>query len=344
MFEAHDRLGYRLTPGFEGYFEGIYGGGEFKTHVKINSRGFRDKEYGKKAYNVFRILVIGDSHTFGWGVEEQDCWVRLLENMLNKNNITESIRYEVINAGVPGYSNDQELEIFRMNLDLEPDMVLLGYCIGSDVGENWVGGKDRFTVVNGYWVYNTVANKSRGILWNVKAFLYAHSHVYNFIRVRYWRLKKMFENRLQSRDELQNSSDKIVIRGAYWYEKLFLKEYIPQQKQAWKLTKQILKEMFVTAKKNNIKMGIVLIPLKMQVEDADILEQKGYVLDKPNKIVIQYAKKYDVFVVDLYPEFRKIAKHKKLYLKFDPHWQKHTHVIAARIIYDKLIQEIHKEL
>ena len=100
VFYKYDRfLGWKNKPLSEGYFTMP----DSTTFVKINSKGLRDKEYQyDKQRGVFRILVLGDSFTWGYGVELKEIFTERLENMLGKN-------VEVLNAGVTGYGTDQEM-------------------------------------------------------------------------------------------------------------------------------------------------------------------------------------------------------------------------------------------
>lgn len=93
--------------------------------INTNSQGFRDKEYQvNKDKNVFRILCLGDSSTFGYGVPIQDAYHTLLENKLNLASAHNGIRYEVINAGVTGYTSYQGLRLYELiGVKYSPDIV-----------------------------------------------------------------------------------------------------------------------------------------------------------------------------------------------------------------------------
>ena len=53
------------------------------VEYRVNSLGFRDREFPKeKPAGELRVLAIGDSFTFGAGVQLDDCWVQLLERRL----------------------------------------------------------------------------------------------------------------------------------------------------------------------------------------------------------------------------------------------------------------------
>ncbi len=89
----------------------------------INSSGIRGPEITEPKRG-YRIVALGNSCTFGWGVAFEDTWTHQLEGMLNKQ--LPEVAIEVINAGVPGYSSHQGKQYLEGELfSLEPDMVLV---------------------------------------------------------------------------------------------------------------------------------------------------------------------------------------------------------------------------
>jgi hypothetical protein len=116
---------YRLKPNHDAF-----------THsmpVRINSFGLRDREFSVKPDpNVRRILCLGDSLTFGNGVTEEDTYPRQLERLLTKTG-PPGRRYEVINAGVPGYDTWQEARYLAQDgARFKPDLVIIGFY-GNDI-------------------------------------------------------------------------------------------------------------------------------------------------------------------------------------------------------------------
>jgi hypothetical protein len=72
--------------------------------VDINAHGLRGPEtMREKPPEMVRILNLGDSVAMGWGVAEEDTYGRRLEALLNAQAAIGQ-RYEVINAGVPGWN------------------------------------------------------------------------------------------------------------------------------------------------------------------------------------------------------------------------------------------------
>jgi len=100
----------------------------FGVRYETNEMGFREKEFQlKKADGKFRILIFGDSFTFGIGVHESQRYTNVLETMLNR--LTQDKRFEVLNFGMPGYSTDQEHDMMKAILKIvDCDLVILGFC------------------------------------------------------------------------------------------------------------------------------------------------------------------------------------------------------------------------
>ena len=75
---------------------------------------------------VFRVVGIGDSGWFGWGLAQEEDVLAVLESRLNQQN--EGVRYEVLNLCVPGYNSRQELEMLKeRGLKYAPDVVLVSW-------------------------------------------------------------------------------------------------------------------------------------------------------------------------------------------------------------------------
>jgi lysophospholipase L1-like esterase len=113
----------------------------FGTHVEINGVGLRDHEYGPKRGGEFRILSLGDSYAFGFGLELEQSYGKVLERELNQHY--PGTAFSVINAGVVGYgTQQQQLDFDRLNPQFQPDFVLATFSAANDVYDDAVF-KDR---------------------------------------------------------------------------------------------------------------------------------------------------------------------------------------------------------
>lgn len=116
-------LGHEHTPNTEGFYMGV--------PVTINSLGLRDDEVSlAKPDGVVRILMLGDSVTFGWGVLQDDTVSAKLEKLLNET--PGATRIEVVNSGVGNYNTVQEITYFlSRGIELDPDIVVLNFFIND---------------------------------------------------------------------------------------------------------------------------------------------------------------------------------------------------------------------
>jgi lysophospholipase L1-like esterase len=97
--------------------------------VRTNSDGLRDRDFGATPQpGVTRIMMLGDSLTFGWGVPEEKTYSKRLEGMLARAGH----RVEVINTGVGNYNTSMEVEYFLdRGVKYRPDIVVLNYFIND---------------------------------------------------------------------------------------------------------------------------------------------------------------------------------------------------------------------
>jgi hypothetical protein len=117
-------LVYKHAPGLRTY-QGV--------SVFINELGLRDRNLEKKLDGELRILLLGDSMTFGWGVPIEATFGRKLETIL-ASKLERPVR--TVNTGVGSYNTVQEYALLRTYADvIEPDAVILVY-ITNDIETN----------------------------------------------------------------------------------------------------------------------------------------------------------------------------------------------------------------
>jgi lysophospholipase L1-like esterase len=106
----------------------------FGHDVVVGSHGMRNRETPlAKPAGVFRILVLGDSVAFGWGVAEKESFPRVLEERLARLGLPPGKQVEVINSAVPGWGLHDEVHFLReKGMRYEPDLVL-AVLVNNDV-------------------------------------------------------------------------------------------------------------------------------------------------------------------------------------------------------------------
>jgi len=120
----------RLHPG------GMYGhiNGQNYTWGKpvfYNKYKFREKDFETpKPVETWRIMVLGDSLTFGAGLSYDERYSYLLQQCLNKKGGQKKV--EILNFGVPGASTSRERNILKEYLNVvQPDLILVGFCFND---------------------------------------------------------------------------------------------------------------------------------------------------------------------------------------------------------------------
>jgi lysophospholipase L1-like esterase len=133
FFNAHRRtpvMGWERRPGWHGVFGGAERAFDATGHVAIDSEQLV-AGLGK------RIVFLGDSNTFGFGVLAEESFVQVTERLLPG--------VHAINLGVSGYSSYQgRLVIERDLATLRPDAVVLSFNFNDRAALGQPDGPEHF--------------------------------------------------------------------------------------------------------------------------------------------------------------------------------------------------------
>ena len=115
MHSPDARFAYISKAGAEGTFQGVT--------VRINSHGFRGPETTpSKAQGTRRLMLLGDSVVFGWGVDQDRIFPALLQRRIDPTRE----RLEVVAAGVNSWTTRTEYEFFEdIGINFDPDILVL---------------------------------------------------------------------------------------------------------------------------------------------------------------------------------------------------------------------------
>jgi hypothetical protein len=109
-------------------FEQHWGSTPHAVEVEYNSHGYREREFTPRVDGVERIVVVGDSFTYGHGLPEPLSYPRLLETLLRATGE----RVEVLNLGVGGAELDRISRDAAFALrELDPDVLIYGYFLND---------------------------------------------------------------------------------------------------------------------------------------------------------------------------------------------------------------------
>jgi lysophospholipase L1-like esterase len=127
-FERQVAIRHGLSSEYLDTWEGIL--------YHINALGLRGDETSlDKPAGTLRIVVLGDSVAFGWGIEQADTLSKQLQVHFNQDS--PSTHIQVWNAGVPGYATWQELSyLVEKGSAWRPDLILVPFVFNDVDGNN----------------------------------------------------------------------------------------------------------------------------------------------------------------------------------------------------------------
>jgi lysophospholipase L1-like esterase len=176
MYVEDAEVGYVLTPGFDGVLERA----EFRHSVTIGPGGLRGADPRPRRDNTFRIVALGDSFTWGFGVTEEEAFPALLERSLAHRH--PDLDLQVLNAGVPGYGTIEALRFFASRLELlDPDLVVLTFLNENDFIENRDPALGRVRIEDG-WLRSPIPPRDQP--WQTLDVIKSRSHAARLISER----------------------------------------------------------------------------------------------------------------------------------------------------------------
>ncbi|CAN7512084.1 SGNH/GDSL hydrolase family protein [Mesorhizobium caraganae] len=141
LIKPHPYLSYALTPGFD------------RPGLHHNAFGYRGPEINpeEKSADVLRILCVGGSSTYGVSASSDEAtWPARLEAFLRQT--FPSQRFEVINAGAPGYSTfENSIDLSIRGVSLRPDIVIVYQGFNDIRAATWPGVKPDNTHFRKSW-------------------------------------------------------------------------------------------------------------------------------------------------------------------------------------------------
>ena len=169
-FLSNEKYGYVNKANFHQKYH--YVQSDFIMDVKTNSFGHRAADYNLSRLDIRRILLLGDSFTFGQGVNIKESFSIKLEILLNQ--LCE--KFVVINTGVGGWGTLQENTYAKDHFDLfKPDIIVITFC-GNDPDDDV-----KFK--------NGMSDNEKGVIpFPGKTFFRRHSHLYRMIFYKYYKL------------------------------------------------------------------------------------------------------------------------------------------------------------
>ena len=308
MYVEDDEVGYVLAPNFSGRHRRT----EFDVAVNTDRAGRRRTGVEPPDETAFRVLVLGDSQAFGFGVEDSETFASQLEELLNGGSDCGSI--EVLNAGVPGYGTFDQLNYLRSRgAEVRPDLVLVQFLSANDLLENRYPAVEWARIEGGYL--------SGGVDVVEDA-----EPVPRWLRIQYW-LKNHSHLARLSLDTLGYLVIRAGIGGridAMWGE-----DFSPDDAE---LGTDLLEA--VAAERAELEADMLLLYTTGQ---AQVLDEEYRAL--PSRRVIEdFASESGTPWVDITSRLRTIEDRASIYFPKNGHWTPAGHRAVAEILVTELTE------
>ncbi len=340
--EFDEELGWRLKPG--SYV--VKAEQAFLTHrVFINQMGLRDAEFTKSPpVGTHRIIVLGDSFTFGQSVDDNSLFSTQLQRRLNEHH--PGLSYEVINAGVPGYGTAQELILLRRlaNAGVVGDIYLLN-VFTNDILDNLrldYANRSENVVQSGFDLAADGSlrfHKPLPVLHQDSNFVAvekpSRSKVLSVVKVRLQTLAQTKPGlvRLARRLGMNVTVPRVPGIVSAWYDSAVLDKGVP-------LTKALIQAIDAEAQRHNGVLLVAMIPSPMQVYTETYGEllrasfpddpmAKRFLEDplRAQRIVASICEDLHVPFLDVYDALA--ATREPLYIPADGHFNEAGHAVFA---------------
>lgn len=264
------------------------------TAHQNNSLGFREREIPPRSQDsAFRIALVGDSFTYGQGIEVVDRLSNRLETMLNSG----SSDYAVFNFGKGGAETVDQIEFLKKYVfDNQPDFILLQWFINDVEGLDHEGRPQRLRLIPSD---------------RLNQFLNSNSVLYYLINNQ-WRA-------LQAQ---------LGIGSDYTYTEYMIERFRDPSGEGAISSQKALDQFIELCRERRIPVGIIIFP-ELTGDYLDGEYALGFLLDR----VIATCDKWEIQCVDLRPVFENVEPPRKLWVNiFDSHPGPFANKLAAQAV------------
>jgi len=327
-FDPDPHTGYRMRPKGFGHFGKVIGR---SLVAQTNSHGHRDDETPlKKPEGMFRVLVLGDSMTFGTNVRQEQAYSQVLEVELRQ---AFGASIEVVSTGVGGWTPFQYAQYYiHYGHEFSPDLILVGFFVGNDTFNQQSRVDQLPTAILGRRVYE---GGGFGLATRIQIPLAEYSHLARLL---------IFGNQFISVEE-----DLRPLQRAHRDTAELPDAYVALQDRKRKLVHLPASREQVAAARNGVeqieriraKAGssapviVVVMPDENQVNAS--LKGRADLgrldLSMPQAMLKEMFKEKSLRTIDLLPAF--LANERRLYMN-DSHYNPEGH----RLIAEKILEAI----
>ncbi len=322
---------------------------DFDIPFTLNNKGMRgpsDYVYDKNK-DTFRVAILGDSFTFGMGVDSRQTASVILNKLLNSSGKN---RYEALNFGVCSYSPLLEyIYLTHEAVKYNPDLVVL-MLDESDVQDDYFYEphivRDREGNIAGC---DPMVRNGRADIWE---WCLKHSRLlYILDQKMFESLRKVqaigFGNYIKNKLRKKRNKQEIILNkdiDNVRFDKFIMhregknKDVVMRH---WSRTANYIKMIKEYLDRKGIRMVLVVYPYGHQVSENQWAKGRSYWAFERNKvydptegfnIIADFARLNNIDFINLYSAFR-LHKDEPLFFNTDGHWTVRAHEVAADAIF-----------
>ena len=344
MLVVDDALGRRHIRSFDG---NVYDPeSRREVHWVTNELGFRFPDLPvEKPAGTRRVVLLGDSMTAAWQVEEEKTAARVLQRILNEDN--EGDRWEVLNFGVPAAGTGPEYVLYReLARRFDPDVVLCVFFAGNDLGDNSIRLTQRKRIYfdldeNEELVqlpYPSLGTRFKEVLNE-----YSRLYVWQKETLKALKAKPVIAKADATLEEC-HAWHGDSIRASEW---IFFTGEDERTAHAWAVTRAVIHTLAGEVAKDDHAFAMVLLPCSQQVHDDEfaylrtVARELGDQFDPlhPSRQLAEICAEVNVPFVDLIPGFRvaapsrsELVREEWLFFNGRGHLNEHGNEIFGRLL------------
>ena len=297
--------------------------GKFESRFTTNAFGLRDTDHTlEKPEGIDRIVVLGDSFAWGFGVDDGEIFTDYLEAALDKT--------EVINLGVTAYGITQEIAYLRrLGLKFDPDMVLLALVMNDiyDPANSSTNTSDNHQ--------SSPSDDDKGSFFRkIKDFLSQNLAMYVLFQEATNTNKALVELLVWSGLKEPPAG----FEGLDFNLMPALRDYPEQLNDAWEQFEDNIIQLKSICDQNNVRFVVALVPSLQSVDEYALEASIAYTsyykedfeMDKPYDRLVNFAQKNQIEIINPLASFRRSKDlGESLYLNGDMHFNKFGHKLFA---------------
>ena len=313
---------------------------DFDVSIRINNIGFRGADVNlEKEPGVSRILMLGDSFTFGAGVGDDETFSAVLEEILN--NASGSGKFEVLNLGVESYSPVLEYILLKRNIArLDPDIIIMNLDM-SDIMNEFVYRKQAAIGPGGEPVAvdgrENYARSREGADAKIEKWIYSHM----FITTALLEMMRAKTNRSVTIEDV-NVQTGIERKWDLTLEHTLGGREPENLHEMYDMVEDSILRAQKLCESHGCEFILTIYPWGHQVSDSEwVSGREGWlpagtmVTDTSDRTVEEiksFALKNGISFINAFPSFRAYSGDGPLYFQDDIHWTPEGHRVMAETI------------